>query len=380
VTYPPIKSGLLKTARDGVHPLKPPFEPSFEPTSSAPLRFASTPFERALNVQHVQSDAATDGATVTPSNGTRRRETEGLGYPFRTIVVFIAALALAVLWLVLRVNPTLASLLTAVVGLLAVSLVWWRTQQLAFASSQSAHVLAALGAVTSQIPVRLRASMPLAVVIGDGLSAIFDRAGEARFAHVGDGAIWIRAERIQDLPSLSVAVRQWRNGRAPDGFVLSVAPALHSDVDMLTQRLRVMRQAVADASRMLGARLPGYLAIYQRVTKDGNSPDGNSPAAAAATGDQAVGASSADLSKSTLSDAADSGTHSSGLARGVTAPLWYGVSSATRLLPQGAIPAATQQPATIGAAGPFDPIIRAAESNALENNALSADTRQATSA
>ncbi|QYD73921.1 OmpA family protein [Paraburkholderia edwinii] len=222
--------------------------------------------------------------------------------------------------------------------------------------------------------------MPLAVVIGDGLSAIFDRAGEARFAHVGDGAIWIRAERIQDLPSLSVAVRQWRNGRAPDGFVLSVAPALHSDVDMLTQRLRVMRQAVADASRMLGARLPGYLAIYQRVTKDGNSPDGNSPAAAAATGDQAVGASSADLSKSTLSDAADSGTHSSGLARGVTAPLWYGVSSATRLLPQGAIPAATQQPATIGAAGPFDPIIRAAESNALENNALSADTRQATSA
>jgi outer membrane protein OmpA-like peptidoglycan-associated protein len=311
---------------------------------------------------------------MTPSNGTGSHENEGLGYPFRTIVALATLLALAVLWLVLRVGATSASLLSAIIGLAAIALVWWRTRQVAFASSQSAHVLAALGAVTSEIPVRMRANMPLAVVIGDGLPAIFDRAGEARFAHVGDGAIWIRAERIQDLPSLLVAIRQWRNGRAPDGLVLSVAPALHSDVDTLTQQLRVMRQAVAGASRMLGARLPGYLAIYQRVTTDGDSPAGNSRAAAAATSDQTVGANTSALSRETLSATADSSSQSSRLATHVTAPLWYGVSSATGLFPRRAISAGPQKLSALDAAGSFEPVLRAAEVDAL-----SAVTRQAAS-
>ncbi|HWX11210.1 MAG TPA: OmpA family protein [Trinickia sp.] len=242
---------------------------------------------------------------------------EGLGYPFRVMIVFAAALALAVIWLVLPVGRGVAWTLTASIGIVALLLVWWCTRQLSRAREQSVHVLAALGAATADIPVRLRTRMPLVLVTGDGMAALFNRNDEERFTHVGDGAIWLRVDRPQDLPRLAVAVRQWRDGRAPDGIVLSVAPSLHAGADMLTQKLRTVRQAVADAASMLGARLPGYVAVYQRLTIEG-SPRAPQEAT---------------------------------MGRGATAqatlatPQWYGVSSATRL-------ADAQR---------FEPVIRAAE-------------------
>lgn len=217
---------------------------------------------------------------------TPDRGHEGLGYPFRVMGAFAAALALAVIWLVLPLGPGVIWTLTIIVALVALALIAWRTHRLSRAREQSAHVLAALGAATTDIPVNLRTRMPLVLVTGDGLPALFDRNSETRHAHVGEGGIWLRADRPQDLPRLAVAVRQWRDGRAPDGVVLSVAPAMHTDTDVLTQKLRVVRQAVADAARMLGTRLPGYVAVYQRLT--------------------------------------------SGQV-GLTTPEWYGVSSAARL-------------------------------------------------
>jgi outer membrane protein OmpA-like peptidoglycan-associated protein len=231
----------------------------------------------------------------TPDHGH-----EGLGYPFRVMFLFATALALAVIWLVLPIERGMAWMLTAIIGTVALALVWWRTQLLTQAREQGAHVLAALGAATADLPVRLRTRMPLVLVTGDGLPALFDRAGEVRHARVGDGGIWLRVDRMQDLPRLAVAVRQWRDGRAPDGVVLSVAPAQHAGADVLTQQLRVVRQAVVDAARMLGTRLPGYVAVYQRLT-----------------------AGPADLAM----------------------PQWYGVSSTARLVD----------------AERFEPVIRAAE-------------------
>ncbi|MGU7770299.1 OmpA family protein [Burkholderia sp. MR1-5-21] len=200
-------------------------------------------------------------STWTPDRGH-----EGLGYPSRVMVAFAAALALAVIWLVLPLGPGVIWTLAVIIGLVALALMGWRTQRLSRAREQSTSVLAALGAATADIPVNLRTRMPLVLVTGDGLPALFDRIGETRHVHVGDGGIWLRADRPQDLPRLAVAVRQWRDGRAPDGVVLSVAPALHTGVDVLMQNLRVIRQAVADAARMLGTRLPGYVAVYQRLT------------------------------------------------------------------------------------------------------------------
>ena len=256
----------------------------------------------------------------TPDHGH-----EGLGYPFRMMTVFSLALALAVIWLVLPIGRGVAWTLTAIIGIVALTLVWWFTRLLSRAREQSAHVLAALGAATTAIPVKLRARMPLVLVTGDGLPALFNRNEEERFAHVGDGAIWLRVDRARELPRLAVAVRQWRDGRAPDGVALCVAPALHAGADVLTQKLRLVRQAVADAAQTLGARLPGYVAVYQRLTPEG-SPGG-------ATGGKPGSENDVVPVLGT--------TVSANLA----ISQWFGVSSTTRLVD----------------AGRFEPVIRAAE-------------------
>lgn len=197
---------------------------------------------------------------------------EGLGYPLRPMVTFASALALAVIWIVAQPGWGLAWMLTCVVAIVALLLMVWRARQLSRARDHGAPALAALGEATADIPVRLRTRMPLVLVTGDGLPALFNRHDGERFVHVGDGAIWLRVDRPQELRHLAVAVRQWRDGRAPDGVVLSVVPAQYADADMLTQSLRLVRQAAADAARVLGTRpLPGYVAVYQRLTPAENS-------------------------------------------------------------------------------------------------------------
>ncbi|WP_433704942.1 OmpA family protein [Paraburkholderia sacchari] len=258
----------------------------------------------------------TAGSASSPATGH-----QGLGYPLRLMVVFAIALALAVIWLVAKPGLGIAGALSGVIVVAAALLIFWRTQLLGNARASGAHVMAALCAATADIPPGLRTRMPLVLVAGDDLPALFDRHDGQRFAHVGDGAIWLRVDRLQDLPRMAVAVRQWRDGRAPDGVVLSVAPARHADADVLTQSLRVMRQAIADAARMLGSRpLPGYVAIYQRLASEG------------ITGT---------LKEFALERGAMAPTD-------LLAPRWYGVSSATRLTD-------TQQ---------FGTVIRAAESEA----------------
>jgi outer membrane protein OmpA-like peptidoglycan-associated protein len=189
-----------------------------------------------------------------------------LGYPFRAMVIFAAMLALAVLFSVLPVSRGLAWAVAIGVMLIALAAIALRTVQRNRAREQSAHVMAALGATTADLPVSLRTRMPLVLVIGDSLAQLFNRGSEEeRLAHVSDGAIWLRVNNPRDLPRVEVAVKQWRDGRAPDAVVLSIAPASHASEDALTQFLRVARQAASDASRMLGTSLPGYIAIYQRL-------------------------------------------------------------------------------------------------------------------
>jgi outer membrane protein OmpA-like peptidoglycan-associated protein len=190
-----------------------------------------------------------------------------LGYPFRAMVVLATVLALAVLFVILPVSHGLAWTLAVGVVLAALAALVIRTVQCNRAREQSTHVLAALGATTADLPLSLRTRMPLVLVTGDSLAQLFNRGGdEERLAHIGDGAIWLRVNNLRDLPRVGVAVKQWRDGRAPDGVVLSIAPATHASEDSLVQALRGARQAVSDASRMLGMRVPGYLAIYQRLT------------------------------------------------------------------------------------------------------------------
>lgn len=192
---------------------------------------------------------------------------EGLGYPFRLMVALAAVLALSVTWLVAQLQSGVAWMLTGAVVIVAALLMLRRTTQQSIARDQCSQVFAGLGEATADIPVGLRTRMPLVLVIGDDLPALFNRNGQERFVHVGDGAIWLRIDRPQDVARLAPVVRQWRDGRAPDAVMLSVVPGRYADADALTQSLRLARQAVADAARRLGSRpLPGYVAVYQRLT------------------------------------------------------------------------------------------------------------------
>ncbi|MCP3715983.1 OmpA family protein [Paraburkholderia sp. CNPSo 3281] len=221
-------------------------------------------------------------------NDAQLRGHEGLDYPFRLQVLLASALALILVWFVARIGPVLAWLLSCAVVFVAMLLVVLYTRRISIARRQGAQILCALGQATAGIPVDLRTRMPLVLVTGDDLPALFNRNEGERFAYVGEGAIWLRVDSPKDLARLAIAVKQWRDGRAPDGVVVSVVPARYTDVDLLTQSLRAARQAVADATRMLGARaLPGYVAVYQRLT-----------------------------------------TETAGLA----GPQWHGVSSATRMV------------------------------------------------
>ena len=253
----------------------------------------------------MKSDLSMLAAAATTARATGHN---GLGYPLRLMVVFAIALALAVMWLVARPALGLASILTGAIVIAGALLMFWRTRLLAGARRDNAHVLAALGAATADVPLRLRTRMPLVLVTGDDLPALFDRHDGQRFVHVGDGAIWLRVDRPQELPRMAVAIRQWRDGRAPDGVVLSVAPARYADEDVLSQVLRVVRQATADAARMLGSRpLPGYVAVYQRLASEGIRGVAQERVRGG-RGHEAM--TSADL----------------------RAPQWYGISSAIRMV------------------------------------------------
>ncbi|MDH6148012.1 OmpA family protein [Paraburkholderia tuberum] len=280
----------------------------------------------------MKSDLSMLTAGTAPAQATGHN---GLGYPLRLMVVSTIALALAVMWLVARPTLGLASLLTGAIVIAGALLVFWRTRLLARASNDNAHVLAALGAATADIPLRLRTRMPLVLVTGDDLPALFDRHDGQRFAHVGDGAIWLRVDRPQDLSRMAIAVRQWRDGRAPDAVVLSVAPARYTDEDVLSQALRVVRQAAADAARVLGSRpLPGYVAVYQRLATDG------------------FRGMAQDLIPG----------HGAMTPADLLTPQWYGVSSATRMVNASAfgtvIRAAGNE--AVGVAGSSAPAARAA--------------------
>ncbi|MFP3565131.1 OmpA family protein [Paraburkholderia sp. SIMBA_030] len=195
------------------------------------------------------------------------------GHPYRTLVAFATILAIVLALAVLPVGTGLAWCLAGAALVIGAALIAWRTFGLRHRVEQDTAALAALTRSMASLPESLRSRLPVVLVTGDGLDAIFNRGTDTdRFAHVGDGAIWLRVDNPQSLPQFGVAVRRWRDGRVPDGVVLTVAPALHPDDDALTQRMRLTRQALSDASRMLGSRLPGYIAVYQRLTANASEP------------------------------------------------------------------------------------------------------------
>ncbi|WP_211450951.1 OmpA family protein [Collimonas antrihumi] len=200
-----------------------------------------------------------------------------LGYPYRAITALATALALVLVLGVLNLTPGLQWTLAALILVAAIGVVAFRTARIKRAQQRSAEILGQLGTLTADLPRSLRTQMPLLLVVGDGLAELFLDGNHRRLAHVGDGAIWVRVDRPQDMSRLAVVLRQWRDGRAPDGIVLALAPAFYADQHAITHSLRLIRQASGDTSRLLGTRIPGYLAVYQRLTSAQHETENATP-------------------------------------------------------------------------------------------------------
>lgn len=191
-------------------------------------------------------------------------------YPFCALVAFAALLAASVVLAVLPLSRGVAWSLAIAACATGAALIAWHTLRMRRAQEQNAATLSALGRSTalSNLPIELRARMPLVIVLGDALERIF---ANGRNLHVGAGAIWLRADRPQKLAELALALKAWRGDRPPDGVVLTLTPDAHTH-ESLTQTLRVHRQALSDTARLLSTPVPGYVAVYQRLTQDSGSP------------------------------------------------------------------------------------------------------------
>lgn len=188
------------------------------------------------------------------------------GYPFRTLVALAVLLAAGVVLAVLPLSRGVAWSVTCAACLAGAALIAWHTLRLRRAFEQNAATFSALGRSTAlgNLPSALRTRMPLVLVVGDALEQVF---ANGRAVHVGAGAIWLRVNKPRDLPGLALALKAWRGDRSPDGVVLTLTPDTHTD-DTLTQTLRAHRQALGDTARLLATQVPGYVAVYQRLTQD----------------------------------------------------------------------------------------------------------------
>lgn len=192
-----------------------------------------------------------------------------LGYPGRTLIALAALLMIIIVIRILPLRGSVTVALALTVFVSAVILIIWRTQHLRQVRIQSSSILTALDAATASIPADLRTRMPLLMVTGDGLESIFtDDANSLTKLYAG--AIWVRVNRSVDLPKLCTAVYAWRDSRPPDGVVLSIAPDAHGEETLATM-LRLSRQALSDSSRLLSKHLPGYIAVYQRLTRESDA-------------------------------------------------------------------------------------------------------------
>lgn len=192
-------------------------------------------------------------------------------YPRRTLVIFATVLALAVLWLVSPFVTTLAGLLSGVIIAVAGLYLWLGGHRDAAQSEDIGESLSQMRDALGKIPTGQLVQMPMVLVLGDSLSALFNRSGYGDLVHVGQGATWLRVDNPHDLCAIALAAQQWRGGVPPDGVLISVALAQHTHVDGITQGLRATRQAVADASRSIDMPLPTFVALYQRLTRDASN-------------------------------------------------------------------------------------------------------------
>lgn len=192
------------------------------------------------------------------------------GYPYRTLTVWVAILAL--IWLALcspwssgwniffAVLAVFATLVAIVIA----------TKRIRTRRDATRHVLSAIDAALSSLPSDIRRNAALVLAVSDENGPLTD-AFDTDLVRITDAAIWVRCEEPTRLPHLADALKRWRDGQGPDAVACLIAADRMLSQASLAASLKRWRSAIGEAGRAVGYRLPVCVAVY--VEEIQHAPD-----------------------------------------------------------------------------------------------------------
>ena len=183
------------------------------------------------------------------------------GYPYRSMFVWTAALAIA--WLTLcspwsigwNIGGGALVLLCAAAGIVIAT-------RRAFARTQAAQqVLRKIDAALSGLPADIKRNTPLVIVVAS-TDAPLAGAFATNAVRVTDAAIWVRVSDPTRLAHFADSLKRWRDGQGPDAIAYLIDADAANDQATLVGGLRRWRAAISEASRAVGYPLPVCVATY----------------------------------------------------------------------------------------------------------------------
>jgi outer membrane protein OmpA-like peptidoglycan-associated protein len=183
------------------------------------------------------------------------------GYPYRTLVGWIALLA--IVWLVLC-SPwsTSWNIGAGVVVVIAMVAAMVMATRRALARTEATQpVLRKIDGALSALPADIKRNTPL-VLVASTTEMLMAHAFGNEAVRVTDTAIWVRVSDPTRLAHFADSLKRWREGQGPDAVALLVDTDAANDQAMLTGLLRRWRVSVAEASRAIGYPMPACVAVY----------------------------------------------------------------------------------------------------------------------
>ncbi|WP_175948449.1 OmpA family protein [Burkholderia pyrrocinia] len=192
------------------------------------------------------------------------------GYPYRTLTVWIAILALIWLALCSPWSPgwnVFFAVLAVFAALVAIVIA---TRRIRTRRDATRHVLSAIDAALSSLPTDIKRNTPLVLAVsdapkeaplGDENGPLADAFG-TDLVRITDTAIWVRCEDATRLVHLADALKRWRDGQGPDAVAYLIPADGTVSQASLAASLKRWRSAIGEASRAVGYRLPVGVAVY----------------------------------------------------------------------------------------------------------------------
>ncbi|CAG9218638.1 Outer membrane protein OmpA [Paraburkholderia sabiae] len=189
------------------------------------------------------------------------------GYPWRSIVIWIALLALTWLALFSPWTPGWNGAGAALIVLTTSACVAIATLGMRERRASTHHILRSIDEALASLPSDIKRNTPLILTVGDVssvLSSIFDKSA----VMITEAAIWVRHDDPSKLMHLADAIKRWRGGQGPDAVAWLMAADDSTSTAALQATLKRWRAAINQASRAVGYRLPVCVALYGAEAAD----------------------------------------------------------------------------------------------------------------